>query len=254
MEASTQSTDYRNPELIEQLTRPGYDSRLFFHVYEHARETRDEVRERGKWCVYNGQEVDFYVLDWAALGHDYGYYEWTFLSDEVKALYPSREKYAAARIADMMAEHEAPAEKVRAVQEAIWSTQVGVACTSLEGRILRQADLANIGTQNDLQGLGNFLWNTVKLYREDRLLKGKSPNRFVPHEFIAYCLASYKVLSSYNAENVSLGSFDRAPDGQSLFCHYAAEKLPLLADQSRLLSLARKVGFTLLRDDREKPF
>lgn len=260
MEASPQIRDWRNPAVIEGLVRPGYDERLFFHRYGHALTTRNEVRELGKWCAYEDaarnpddpEGVNFYVLEWAALGHDYGYYEWTFLSDSEKARYPSREKYAAARTRGFMEELDAPEAVITEVEAAILSTELAVACTSREGRVLRQADLKNVGNRTTMKNLKGFLLNTVNLYREDRLLKGKSAKLFIPHEFISYCLVSHKILSTYNAEDVSLGDFDRTADGSSLFCYYAGEKIPLLAEQKRILGLAKQVGFKLLRDFRPK--
>lgn len=209
---------------MEAVTQPGYDDRLYFHVYDHALDTRAQARELGKWAAYNGLDVDFYVLDWAAIGHDFGFYEWTFLSGEEKALYPSREKYAAHKVEAMMQELGAPEEKIQGVKEAIWSTEKGVECTTLEGKILRQADLQNVGTDNPK----SFIFNTIKLYREKRLFDGKSPRGFNLAEFISFGVNSYPFLVAYNEEDVSLGDFDREANGQSSFRNVADKQIRML--------------------------
>jgi hypothetical protein len=247
---------------MEAALRQGYDNRLYFHYYGHALDTRDEARERGKWCAYedlaadpdNCGSINFRVLEWAALGHDYGFYAWTFLPDEEKARYPSRERYAAAETSRIMASLDAPEDVIAQVEAAIRSTELNVACTTREGRVLRQADLANVGNATSPRNLAAFFWSTVALYREKRLLGGQSPDRFIPLEFLDFCLKSYKVLAAYNAEDVSLGGFDRTPDGRSLFCAAAAEKISRLKKPLKIIELARQAGATLLRDLSPKHF
>ena len=251
MEVSSQYEAWRNTAATEDLLQDGYSDRLFFHVYEHALATREIARELGKWVAYEEQkkplgerrEVDFYVLDWAALGHDYGYLQYVSLPQSVKSRYPSREKYAAAMVGGLMASAGAPAEKVRAVKEAIWSTEAGVPCTTLEGRILRQADLANVGSPNQ----ANFFINTVRLYREYRLFNHRDPQGFHPREFIGHALMNYRILSRYNAEDVSLGDFDREADGRSKFCRVVSENMQFLLPE-RIKTLATIAGSTLLKD------
>jgi hypothetical protein len=243
MPASQQLADWRNPAVIEGLTRPGYNERLFYHTYEHALETRDIARELGKLAVYNGKDVDFYVLEWAALGHDYGYLEYESLPSEIKQEYDSREKYAAAMVGGIMANYHAPQEKIQRVKEAIWSTQVLVLCQSEEAKIIRQADLSNVASENPAP----FFLNTIKLYREWRLLQGKNPNVVNPHEFISYALSSAKFLDQYNKEDVSLGDFDRDENGQSIFCKLAAKNIQQLFPK-HIKELAHKAGSTLLKD------
>lgn len=262
MEMAPQIQDWRDPEVIEAALRPGYDDRLYFHPFSHALATRAEARERGKWCVYedtaidpqNRGSIDFYVLEWAGEGHDFGFYAWTFLTDEEKARHPSREKYAAANVRGIMEQLGAPESTIGQVEAAILSTELNVPCTTREGRIIRQADLANVGSADTVEDLANFFWSTVKLYRESRLLSGRSPNKFLPLEFIDFCIKSYKVLATYNAEDVSLGSFDRTPDGRSLFCAAAGEKIPMLKVPLRIVELARQAGASLLHDLSPKTF
>lgn len=246
MESSTQLRDWRNPTVMEEETVTGYSERLFYHVYSHALSTRADARELGKWCVYNGLEVDFYVLDWAALGHDYGYLDYKYLPLSIKELYPSREKYAAAMIGGKMANLGAPAETIEAVKQAIWSTEVEVKCISLEGKIIRQADLNNVGNESHPA----FFWNTLKLYREHRLMGDENPNLFYPREFINYCIKSSKILSIYNEEDVSLGDFDRKADGRSIFCELAAANIRMLLPD-RIQDLAQMAGSQLLKSTKE---
>lgn len=245
MATATQLEDWRNPAIIERLMRPGYSERLFYHRFEHAQETRDIARELGRLCVKNGKEVDFYVLEWAALGHDYEYLEYDAVLSDVRAQYPSREKYAAAMVAGMMANHQAPQEKIQMVKEAIWSTEVDVPCTSLEAKIIRRADLDNVGSENPIP----FFFNTLKLYREWRLLNHKDPHftKINVPEFINYAINSAKVLSRYNAEDVSFGDFDLDETGQNIFCKRAARNIQMLFPD-RIKELAQKAGSSLFKE------
>ncbi|HET7320158.1 MAG TPA: hypothetical protein VFI84_01060 [Candidatus Saccharimonadales bacterium] len=243
MEHPRQLSDWHDPESAEEYLREGYSDRLYYHIYDHAIDTRTKARELGKWCAYNGQIIDFYVLDWAALGHDYGYLEYDMLPEDVRNRYPTREKYAAAMTGGIMASFGAPQTAIRQVKEAIWSTEVGVGCTSKEGRILRQADLANVGGKNR----ADFFINTIKLYREYRLLGGENPNLFFAREFINYCIKSNRVLSIYNTEDVSLGDFDKDLDGHSTFCKNASENIRMLLPD-RIQKLAELAGSKLLAD------
>ena len=238
--------DWRDPTAPAEFASEGYSDQLIFHILDHGEDTVDNVRELGKWCVLNGQEVNFYVLDWAAWGHDYGYFQYKDLSDAEKERWPSREKYAAAMTRARMEALGAPEDVIAQVEEAIWSTELGVECTTQEGRILRQADLQNVGSKDVV----DFLRNTVKLFKEERFLEGKPTNIFKLPEFVAFCHKQFKALSIYNAENVSLGDFDQASNGMSLLSVASAPNIANLLPR-RIQSLYENIGSLLFKDQVE---
>mgnify|MGYP002336144046 CR=1 FL=1 len=200
---------WRNPEVLEMRAQAHYID-LPYHNWEHATSVRDRCRQLATVCFTQGMEVDFEVLEAAALWHDAGFHlpkEQYGLGSVAKSW--SKEHYSMYLAAIDLQDLGMPDEKIGKVIEAIASTEAGIDCTSLEGRILAQADIENVG--GDIMV---FLKNTLNLYKEAGMLNAGA----VP-SLMEYAKRSYGYLQQFLSKDLSLGEFDVDPEtGTSFLC------------------------------------
>ena len=145
-----------------------------------------------------GTLLNRYAVQLAAYGHD-AYY---WLKPGVDHPYRSRETYSASVTRGVARFLRAPHGLEELASEAVKSTELGVACASLEARCLRRADLWTMyqGTVRDVVA------GTFQIHRENLRLAGTATNG-APLALgpLAHTAAvSYDVLSKYNEEDVSL--------------------------------------------------
>lgn len=228
MESLPNIEPWRNPEVLEMHAKAHYID-LPYHNWEHATGVRNRSRQLAMVCVTQGMEVDFDVLETAALWHDAGFYvskdEYAF-GTAGKSL--SKEHYSMYLAGIDLQGLGMPDDKIGKVLDAIASTEAGVECTSLEGRILAQADIENVG--GDIMV---FLRNTLNLYKETGMLSsGKVP------PLLEYAKRSYGYLQQFLSKDMSLGDFDVDPDtGTSFLCARGFKNSRLLISPPRTLKL-----------------
>jgi hypothetical protein len=227
MELEYQIEPWRNPEVLEAYAKTHYID-LPYHNWEHAVSVRNRSRELALVCITQGLEVDLDVIEASALWHDAGFY----LRNEHYGLGSvsenwSKEHYSIYVSVIDLQKLGMPDEKIKKVADAIASTEAGVECTSLEGRILAQADIENVGGD-----IVVFLKNTLNLYKEAGILAidGKVPPLF------EYAKRSYSYLQLFLAKDLSLGAFDvDAESGRSLLCSRGMMNSSLLISPPKVL-------------------
>lgn len=226
MESLPNIEPWRNPEVLEMHAQAHYID-LPYHNWEHATGVRNRCRQLAMVCVTQGMEVDFDVLEAAALWHDAGFYvpkDEYGLGTTGKSW--SKEHYSMYLAAIDLQGLGMPDDKIVKVLDAIASTEAGIDCTSLEGRILAQADIENVG--GDMMV---FLRNTLNLYKETGMLNSGS----VP-PLIEYAKRSYGYLQQFLSKDLSLGDFDVDPDtGTSFLCARGFKNSRLLISPPRTL-------------------
>lgn len=227
MESLSSPEPWRNTEILEQNAERHYVNLPFHNFQEHVREVRESCRQKSLVCISQGLSPDLDVIDAGALWHDAGYHVPT-----AEHGFRSKEQYSCSLADKDLRALGMPESKIAHVLEIIRSTEGGVACQSLEGRILRQADLDNLASSNPFA----FLKKTLKLRDETKLLTGKEPS------LVEFARSSYSFLQLYVSEDVSLGEFDRAPDGESWFCSAAKRNVELLISPqiTRLMQNAKR--------------
>lgn len=206
---------------------------LPYHNFLHARETLWETMRLADLCKANGIVVNRKVLILGALKHDSGYYE-----DHKQLDYEDKESYSVGLLRRTAAKYGLSKDEVLLTGQAIMATKRGSHTVTLEDKIVRRADLANIAGRY----AEDFLYKTRLFHEETELLSGKTINLW---DFAA---ESIKILSEYLDDDLSLGLFDDFKDRQSVFQSRAIANLKQLAFETakhkgeRVTELARRLG------------
>lgn len=216
---------WRNPEVLEWHASQYY-SDLPYHNWEHATSVRDRCRELAMVCFTQGLTVDLEVLEAAALYHDAGYHQrQEQYGVGTAAMAWTKEKYSQYLAATDLQALGMPNEKIAQVLSCIASTQADIDCTSIEGKILAQADIENVGGDPMV-----FMKNTLKLYKETGML---AVSEKVP-SLVEYAHKSHKYLQLFLAKDLSLGNFDIDPEsGRSWLCSRGIKNNMLLIEPRR---------------------
>jgi predicted metal-dependent HD superfamily phosphohydrolase len=140
-----------------------YDSELPYHNFGHAQRSLVAADAILAACAADGVPVDANVVRWAILFHDAGY-----RADPAVHGCDDRESYAALlarrHLHDLGVDDDASA----AVAEAILATRRDAVPGTVEARVVRAADLAEIAADFE-----RFTENTERLRIEHELLTGE---------------------------------------------------------------------------------
>jgi len=201
----------RNPAL-EQAAAMLYDSRLPYHNFSHVLETLLASRELVERCREADMDVEPGIIYPAILFHDAGYQD-----DHRSRGHDSKESYSASLAGRVLRHYGYSSIDIHAIQEAIASTQCGVPCNSLEGRIVRAADLSGLAT-----GYRLFLQNAMRLWREEAILSGQDVR------WEDWRDQAVAMLERFLAEDLGFSPACYAPDGEAWLNKYARENLERL--------------------------
>lgn len=208
----TYLVDMSRHTALEQAAAALYDTRLPYHNFSHVLEALAMARELVERCREADIDVDPGVIYPAILFHDAGYHE-----DHSRLGYDSKEQYSAVLAGHVLPDYGYGNTQIKAIQQAILSTQCGVPCTTLEGRIVRAADLAGLATSYRL-----FLQNAMRLWREEIILSGKEVS------WEKWRDQAVNTLDQFLAEDLGFSPACYAADGQAWLNKHAAENLARL--------------------------
>ena len=189
-----------SPEQIETLHKvaefaEARYSNLPYHNWSHASvDTLGEAMRLCDYCEENGQQVDRFRVAIAALCHDIDF------DKPVPPGLNSKEEHSAYNTAMFLYSIGVDQPTIEGVVTDILGTECGGKCEEPETKIVRRADLSNVGG-----GYWNFSRNTVLLIWESVKL---SKRPFDPTNLRSVIDASCQVLGSYVDDDLSLGDFD----------------------------------------------
>lgn len=233
MTVTPSSESWRNPDIIDAALQPLYPE-LPYHNWRHGSETAAASAALASvYAACKGNEpCNKLRIEWGGKGHDAGI--GAYKSDRwLQKRFGSAEKYSADLTLTHMAATGAPLELAEQVQEDIWSTQVGIACTSLYALFLRRADLKNVYSRNRFE----IIRCSFLVLREEKLLHGEAPGGKLDFdEAVHFAEKSHSFLQPYIDEDVHLGSFDVDAEGRTANERAAANHRQLLpASFSRII-------------------
>ena len=194
-----------------------YDPALPYHNWDHAvRATRYGV-ELAHRCHAENVTANLHMIRYALWFHDAGY-----RTDEQAVGCATKEQYAAAIAAHEMtlAGHDLPS--IAGVVGCILATHRLAVPVTVEQKIVRAADLAELAADYT-----RFRINSEALRTEAGLLSGKEVSP------VAWRTGSISVIVAYLAQDIHLTGQHDAPDGVSDFHRKAVVNLGrYLADET----------------------
>lgn len=190
-----------------------YYTNLPYHNWPHAIEVYEDSRTKAELCRANGICVDVGVVAAGALFHDAGYH-----IDPLEHGFQSRESFSCYIAAGELRALGLAPNRTMHVLEVIASTELGVQPVSLEARIVCQADLNNVASDN----IFVFLKKLLLLLEENKILTGRSM------DIRTFAGTSHAILAGYLEKDFSLGQFDLEPNGKSWFANRALENIRTL--------------------------
>ena len=210
---------WRDPSVLEQKAAAYYVD-LPYHNFRHAENTRDNVSAIARSCIKAGLDVLPRTVRNARIGalfHDAGFY--VPVTEHGLA---SKEDYSADIAATELEKLGMPYEDIDEVVTDILGTRVSEVPKGWGGKALRRADLMNIATGTPTQVISI----AFDLFNEDRLLKAEYGHTGKPLTFLEFARRSFDLITEFNADDVTLGDFDRVPGtGECRFTASIREKL-----------------------------
>lgn len=150
-------------DLVERFRvemRRLYDPQLPYHNWDHAVQVHDKAMKLADLCESFGMTVKREALACACLGHDA-----LFVIRPSVLKHATKEDVACQVIANTLLEMGAPKWFADEVQGIIVATKHGVAPLTIEQKIIRAADLGNVGGD-----YAQFRENTTRLFEEAKYL------------------------------------------------------------------------------------
>lgn len=203
--------------LFAHAVEPFQEPNLRYHNWdEHIATSFQAAMDLCDTCEEHGVPVDRLVVGIAILGHDAGYSH--YKSDkELKRHtgFDSREAYSTHITESILSSMGYDGEFIEEVSRSIMATKLNAPCDTTEQKIVRRADLHNIGGPFT----GMFV-NFLRLYKEGMELSGK------PADPVAAIEQSGIVLERYmHGADLSLGEWDRDANGVCRFVNRALSNI-----------------------------
>ncbi|MDY6771408.1 MAG: HDIG domain-containing protein [Candidatus Nanohaloarchaea archaeon] len=127
-------------EEIRDAAEQQYSDELPYHNFQHIQHALEFAETLLERCARYGIPVDSDIVRYAVLFHDAGYHE-----DHKAEGYDTKEQYSAAIAADELERHGRDQETIDEVRQCILATEEGASFDTPEEKIVRAADLAQIG-------------------------------------------------------------------------------------------------------------
>ena len=145
---------------LEKIAETYYDSRLHYHNFQHILHTLAFGSKILLDCQSEHVTLKKDIVYLAILFHDAGYSE-----DHIHLGFETKEKYSANLAESVLRTENYPPTEIRAVKEAIVSTERNATFKTAEQQAVRAADLFGMAANYDI-----FLLNSVKLKKEHEYL------------------------------------------------------------------------------------
>lgn len=207
-------------EILDEIAASAkqYYHELPYHNWdEHIMGCYPKAQDLCNQCEEHDINPDRFVVGAAFLLHDTG-----IAKPEVMK-FGSHEAYSAQIADELLSQHDVTRETIEAVRTCIMGTKLGEPCPTLESKIVRRADLANVaGSYKE------FVFSTFKLMEEAHKLGT------VQTSFSEWRKNTRAVLNGYLAEDLVLGPFDINEDGKCQFVAQAQKNLERFAHDSSL--------------------
>jgi len=145
---------------LEKIAEAYYDSRLHYHNFQHILNTLAFGSKILIDCQSEHVTLRKDIVYLAILFHDAGYSE-----DHTRLGFETKERYSANLAENVLVTENYPPTEIKAVKEAIVSTERNATFKTTEQQAVRAADLLGMAASYDI-----FLLNSVKLKKEHEYL------------------------------------------------------------------------------------
>jgi HD superfamily phosphodiesterase len=186
---------------IEARAAALYDSSLPYHNFQHAQETVAAGAEIVAHCHEDNVPIDDEVVYYALLFHDAGYHE-----DHQGKGYDTKEEYAAALAAKVLAEFNLSTVVIDKVMAAIRATHRDAMFTTTEEKAVRAADLAGLAAD-----YGIFRANSEKLKAEWEMLHGREIG------WREWICQTAEIIQLFLSQDIRLTHYYADASGESIF-------------------------------------
>jgi len=149
-------------DALEARASALYDAALPYHNFAHALDAVRAGELLVQRCRDDGVPIDADVVYYALLFHDAGYHQ-----DHARLGYATKEEYAAALAAQVLAEFGVDSETIARVAAAILATHRDAVFHTNEEKAVRAADLAGLAADYPV-----FRASSERLKREWEFLHG----------------------------------------------------------------------------------
>lgn len=204
-------------KIIEKIASEMYSSKMPYHNFGHAITVTRFSEEIIEKCKQEGVALDEKAVYYALLFHDAGYHE-----DHIAKGFETKEAYSADLARHALRDYGVDEETITKVESAIMCTHVDAQCKSNEDKAVRASDLSGFTAD-----YGVFKLNSVRLWEEQKLLRGNSISweDWIPGVKVT--------LELFLREDLELTNDYYNEDGDSVFHIQTRENIKtLLADKS----------------------
>ncbi len=151
----------RNREL-EKEAAALYSKTLPYHNFGHALQTIAAGEKLVGEYAASGLEMNWEVIYYSLLFHDAGFHE-----DHRRKGFQSKEEYSAKLAEDVLTKSGVEKALIEKVKQTILCTERDAVCRNNEEKVVRTADLSNIGSDYN-----HFRHDTEQLKKEHELITG----------------------------------------------------------------------------------
>lgn len=190
-----------NVQLLRDAAREFYVD-LPYHNFQHVLDTEIDSLKYADICEKNGLSPNRSVLSASALLHDANYYI------DSRQFYKTKEEYSMAIAGHILPFFDYSSEDIEQTQIAINGTEAGQNCPTLEAKILRRADIGNVGSSPR-----EFLTKTCLIVHENILLNGLNAVSWSD----VVNVTNQKISSYLVDDDFKFGDFEESSGGQLKF-------------------------------------
>lgn len=202
------NTNEHEPNLHEaaEARAERYYTDLPYHNFEHAKGVAERASVLADRALDEGVLVNKDVVYYAALFHDAGYHE------DHKALgFETKEDYSIDIAQRELSDLSIDPQIIEEVVACIEATKKDSSAETDEAKLVRLADIYNIGENDDEAGYEVFLANSVKLRAEAEQMSG------VTMTWDEFKEKQIPIIEAYLAQDLSVTNADRDENGVWIF-------------------------------------
>ncbi len=136
---------------VEQLFRDKLSDEYRFHDLEHTASVRKYARQLGE--MQELSDIELEILDLAAIFHDTGYTE----------IYTGHEEVSMTIAKDFLSKENYDQKKIQQILDCILATKTGITPQTNLQKILKDADLSNLGLKTFFEHSDNlrYEWEVI---------------------------------------------------------------------------------------------
>ena len=186
---------------LERLAEAYYDSRLHYHNFQHVLDTLEFGNRILIDCQSEQVTLRKQIVYLAILFHDAGFSE-----DHANLGFETKERYSANLAENVLVTENYPPTEIKAVKEAIVSTERHATFKTAEQQAVRAADLFGMAASYDI-----FLLNSVRLKKEHEYLSNSKIS------WDAWKKVSIDVVKDFITRDIPLIRYFKKSDRSSQF-------------------------------------